>query len=200
MSRLLLLAGAIVLVLGSLVGASKLEENDAFCASCHRAPEVLYVSRAQAAQANPDDPPDLASRHTIIPARCVDCHRGDGSLAHRGAALALGARNTIVFLLGQDKEEGDTQLLWLPEASCLRCHGDVLTQESFEKHFHNLLPEYEDLPQVQSAPENRILCVDCHPAHEEGEILTGFIDDTVVFPQCEKCHRVWGKGPQKMGQ
>lgn len=194
-----LLVGAVVLVFAVLVGASKVEENDAFCASCHRAPEVRYVARARAAHLTPDDPSDLASRHAIIPARCVDCHRGDGSLVHRVTALALGARNAAQFVMGQG-EEGRTRLLWLPEASCTRCHADVLNQPSFEKHFHNLLPKYEDLPQVRSKPENRVLCVQCHPSHRKGEVLTGFIEDEVVFPVCEKCHQVWGKGPKRMGR
>ncbi len=186
---------ALVVLFGAGVGgASKIEENDAFCASCHRAPEVTYVARAQQALNAPDDAPDLASAHTPLPLRCVDCHRGDGSLLHRGASLALGARNGVLFITGRG-EEGETQLLWLPEASCQSCHRDVWSEEGFEKHFHNLLLEYHDLPQAKSTPENRILCVDCHPAHREGEALTGFIDEEVVFPVCEKCHRVWGKGP-----
>lgn len=192
----------IVVVMAAAVGVggvSKLEENDAFCASCHRAPEVAYVSRAAQAVDAPDNAPDLASAHAPVPMRCVDCHRGDGSLFHRGVSLALGARNATLFLLGRGTE-GTTRFLWLPETSCTACHADVWAEEGFEKHFHNLLPEYHALPQVVRAPTNRILCVRCHPAHRPGEALTGFVDEGVVLPVCETCHRVWGKGPQRMGR
>lgn len=197
MSRIFLVVGVALAAFVVLIGgASKIEENDGFCASCHRAPEVTYVSRARAALAQ-EDPVDLASRHTIIPARCVDCHRGDGSVVHRGVALALGARNVVVFLAGSGRE-GKTDLLWLPEASCNACHGDVLSEPGFERHFHNLLADYHDLPQVKSMAANRILCVNCHPAHKRAEALLGFVDEEVVFPVCEKCHRVWGRGPRKL--
>ncbi len=198
MSRILVVVGLVsAAAIGLIAGASRIEENDAFCASCHRAPEVLYVQRADQARTNTGDAADLASRHAAIPARCVDCHRGDNGIVHRSVSLALGARNAALFALGQGSE-GKTALLWLPEASCAACHTDVWSQEGFEKHFHNMLQEYHSLPQVKAKPTNRILCVDCHPAHAEAEALAGFIDKGVVFPVCEKCHQVWERGPRKL--
>jgi nitrate/TMAO reductase-like tetraheme cytochrome c subunit len=98
-----LVGGLIVVLLlfvGSLVTASELEERDEFCISCHRAPEVTYVERAQTAVTHPAT--DLASFHYADDShfRCVDCHRGDQSVAQRAAILWLAAKDTAVHFLG----------------------------------------------------------------------------------------------------
>ena len=199
--HVILWLGAVLLalvVVPALV-ISKVEEQDTFCRACHRPAEETFVARALTARAGEDAAVDLASGHAPAGVRCVDCHRGDQSPGHRIVSLALGARNTVIFLLGQD--DGDTlNVRGRPEASCRACHGDVLAQEGFEKHFHNLLPEFEALPAVQADPTNAVLCVDCHPAHVEAEPLLGFVEEVQVLPQCEKCHTVWGRGPRGLGK
>lgn len=159
-----LLAGLLVLVVGSLAGASKLEENDDFCTSCHLAPELVYHERSRTAP-TVDDPfelADLASFHYWDDAtfRCIDCHRGDDSLIHRGRVLALAAGDTFTWAAGRADEAvskgtvanvnpnlsewlGPDQFNRAPDilnAGCLKCHQAALTLVGFENHFHNKLP------------------------------------------------------------
>lgn len=195
-----LFLGVVLLSLAAVAAFSRVEENDAFCTACHLPAEDEYVRRAEAARAVPQSPVDLASRHATEGIPCVGCHRGTQSLSHRAAALGLGAWNAARFLAGnRGGKRSNLTARWLPEASCWTCHQEAIRVEAFEKHFHNMLPEYLALDQVVQNPENRILCGDCHPSHREGEVLIGFIEDAIVFPTCEKCHVVWERGPRGLG-
>ncbi|RMG88977.1 MAG: hypothetical protein D6706_22230 [Chloroflexi bacterium] len=161
---LFVLIGLIVFGVIGTLGASKLEERDSFCTSCHLAPEVTYVERTSSARMAEDvfNIPDLASFHywDNPDFRCVDCHRGDDSLAHRGRVLLLAASDTITFLTGradETLEKGNVpavnpnELPWhgpemynrapdILNAACEKCHQETLTLVGFENHFHNKLP------------------------------------------------------------
>src|ERR687896_161415 len=76
-----------------LAGVLKVEEQDAFCASCHTEPEVTYVQRAQAR------PVDLASLHADKEVPCILCHSGPG-LAGRLGALPTAAWDAVRFVAG----------------------------------------------------------------------------------------------------
>lgn len=193
------LAALLVVVAGlfSAVGAFTLaEEQDPLCAACHRPQEVLYVSRAEASRSG-SEAVDLAAAHAARGMACVACHRGNQSPRDRAATMYLGIRNAVAYLSG--RPAGLSALAReLEEASCWRCHGDVVEVPGFEKHFHNLLLEYAGLPQVAGRPENQLLCVDCHVSHAEAVGVPWFVVEGQVLPQCEKCHTVWGRGPQRM--
>jgi len=157
------LAVVIVVFVASIITASKLEERDAFCMSCHRPPEITYFNRAHEAISNDTAVSDLSSFHYAQndQFRCVDCHRGDQSIQQRADVLWLAAQDTAVQLLGmpdQTIEKGNIpnvnphQGAWQgPErysrtpdilnAGCLSCHQDTLTLVGFENHFHNKLPQ-----------------------------------------------------------
>jgi hypothetical protein len=159
---LAILFASIMLFGASILTASKLEERDEFCTSCHRTPEVTYFERAHEAMAN-TAVPDLASFHytTNNPFRCVDCHRGDQSLGQRTEILWLAAKDTAVHLLGTPDQtiekgnllapnphtgswQGPEQYSRTPAIlndGCLSCHQDALTLVGFENHFHNKLPQ-----------------------------------------------------------
>lgn len=158
------LAGLLGLTLAGGATVSRLEEHDPFCASCHRAPEVVYLERSISAAAAPDvtGVEDLASYHYWQGDgfRCIDCHRGDDSLPQRLHVLALAARDTVVFLVGEPDNaiekakaaaHGATGKVWLGSAQnnrtldilnagCRKCHQETLTLVGFENHFHNKLP------------------------------------------------------------
>ncbi len=187
---------ALLVTAAGLGAFSVVEGYDPFCASCHRLQEVTYVRRATEARQTAVAV-DLAARHAQVGLACVACHRGSQSLPDRATALLIGARNTWHFVRGIETG-GDPRALALSETSCWTCHADVVERPGFENHFHNLLPEYADLPQVRASPENLVRCVDCHVSHEEAPDFLGFVKDALVLPQCERCHTVWGRGPRQM--
>lgn len=220
---LILLGGLVLLALTSAAAVSLVEENDAFCATCHLNPERTYVDRARNVARSYDlaqerglagdslwetareAARDLASSHRAAALNCVACHRGDNSLGDRATALALGARNTLLYLTGQfDPDHSGAAQPGLVAASCLHCHveephqGGVVPGEenpvlidNFENHFHTYLfdPQY-----VERAT---IGCLDCHPSHLElPSIIPYFIDERrVVLPACVQCHVDVQEGP-----
>jgi hypothetical protein len=221
---IVILLGILALLgIGSAAGVSVAEEHDSFCATCHLNPERTYVNRAEAVgQASDlaqeqgatgmelwrigrDAARDLAGSHRARRLKCVACHRGDNGVGDRAVALALGARNTLFYLLGQyDLDHSGVANPDLVEASCLRCHLDKphlggvdagkenpVTIDSFENHFHSDLfdPQYVELATVS--------CLDCHPSHWEiPSIIPYFIDEEhVVWPACVQCHIDVQKGP-----
>jgi hypothetical protein len=195
----------VVIGVSSAITVSRLEENNTFCANCHTPLEVLYVR--QAAQASPESSPNLAAYHYAITTHedpslgivnCVACHRGNNGLLHRAVALSLGATNTVKWLLGDDGSDvaGHNRLEWLSNASCNRCHSNVISPREFENHFHFYLPEYNRDLRVRANAANRLYCSDCHVSHRDIPQELDFLADEVVFPACKQCHVVWGRGPQ----
>ncbi len=202
--RLLLVLVGILTLIGLLsIGTiSSLEEQDRFCASCHMVPERTYYNRAQFALAGVIPLEDLASAHYVIPSsqqdprdfRCIDCHRGNEGVIHRGTAITLGARDAAIYLLGQPDQAIEKTHIEVPQLltdSCIKCHADSLLVVGFQNHFHNKLPaaqklllQGEALKLPDSIPadqveiyqsvldaglttieETDLRCVDCHLAH-----------------------------------
>ncbi len=204
---------------------SKLEEQDAFCVACHLAPEQTYVLRSQMALQEAGALMDLASDHYRVSEtafRCIDCHRGDDSPAHRFQTFTLGARDALIWLSGQADEtieKGTASDPALLEASCLKCHLKTLVELGFNNHYHNQLPQALLAEQAGLEPveppgglsgdlfirlgesNTTLTCLACHQAHvsiPDGE-LTLFMDvDNVLLPACEQCHRETGAGPQNL--
>ncbi len=218
----ILIAGLLAGLIPAIV-VSHLEEDNRFCASCHRPSEVRYVNQAE--QATPDYSPNLAAFHYAVTVRgeweeeeddeeefyqspggatrrvvnCVACHRGDQSLRHRAIALTLGARNTVKWLLGDEGTQavGRSRFDWLPNASCTRCHEEAIDDQDFENHYHFYLPEYNADPVVRAdADANALYCSDCHVSHRDIPQELDFLSEEIVFPACDRCHIVWQRGPQ----
>ena len=228
--RLAPLAGlALVSVLALAAGltVSQLEERDAFCISCHTAPEQTYYDRARAALTVSGPFADLSSAHYGMETtfRCIDCHRGNGELVHRIATLGLGARDTAIWLSGQADESIEKTELVAPgllTSACTGCHTEALLEVGFNNHFHNKLPEAYALwsggqplqrpPDAPDLPEASLVlvpsptgvqCVDCHRAHIElpGSELQGYLDlASTVYPACVRCHEEAGHGPLELAQ
>ncbi|MBX3062417.1 MAG: multiheme c-type cytochrome [Anaerolineae bacterium] len=150
------LAAFLVLVLLGGVGfvtASVLEEQDAFCTSCHTVPETTYFNRAYIALDHPSEPVnDLATSHYIAaqqeggePFKCINCHRGDASPGHRVSTLTLAGRDAIIYLLGRENpaiEKVNIAEAWLPNAACVSCHTEtLLALKGIDNHFHTHLPQ-----------------------------------------------------------
>jgi nitrate/TMAO reductase-like tetraheme cytochrome c subunit len=214
----------LVLGAGGFVTASLLEEHDSFCIACHTAPESAYYDRAHlaldmgVATANV---PDLASAHYTLSKEhnkpdftCINCHRGDSSLANRMQTLALGGRDALIFVTGKGNptlEKGKIAEGFLPDAACVSCHADtMLTVNGQANHFHNALPQTSKLiangaqwivpPDAQGnkdellsearTVETTVTCLSCHVAHKTipNGSATTFTQEDVVKLECQKCH------------
>ena len=194
------LAVGVILAVLPAAFVSVAEERNSFCTSCHLGPEQTFYERALVKSRN--DATDLASAHAAAGVNCVGCHRGDQGLRDRLVALALGARNTAKFVIGQyDPNHSKVVVLSLLDDSCRRCHiahpelggvkpGQVnrVMIQGFDNHFHALLFD----PKIRTS----VTCTSCHPAHLESFPELQFIErDTVVLPACERCHQETGRGP-----
>ncbi len=191
------------LFVASIVTASKLEEHDEFCTSCHRPPEVTYFDRAHEAMGN-TAVSDLASFHYADNNQfhCVDCHRGDQSFKQRGQILWLAAKDTAVHFLGDPDQtiekgnvpapnphagswQGPERYSRTPDIlndGCLSCHQDALTLVGFENHFHNKLPQ----AQLAYAQTKRLNFPEGWPG-EAGSPALLVPEETVLT--CLDCHR-----------
>ena len=104
-----------MLVIGftAVTTASKLEDHDQFCASCHMQPEVAYEKRAQLVVHSKVSTTDLASQHYVTsesqlakqPFRCIDCQRGDQILGDRATELLIGANDLVIYFAGTPKPD-----------------------------------------------------------------------------------------------
>lgn len=185
--RPLQIAGLIVVVVlllaaGSGVEAAHLENRDSFCASCHSEPESTYVNRSVASA-----PVDLASFHTAKGVRCIDCHSGKG-LGGRISALTLGARDLTHYMTGNYTQPAP-QTRPITDAQCTKCHEDVLSVQSFNNHFHELLPKWQELS------PNAATCVSCHESHvTDGSSDVAFLNESRTTQVCQACHTFAGEG------
>ncbi len=182
------LVALLLLAAGGIAAATYVEQDDAFCASCHTEPESTYVAHAVETLTMPPGA-DLASFHAVAtePVRCIDCHGGEGALG-RGRALALAAWDAAKFATNRFHQPA-MPMSPLPDSACTKCHADSVVRKGFENHFHNKLSD-------EKAPE--ILCVRCHTAHKPGEERESYVTRSVAFEQCNFCHQQMGKGPHDL--
>ncbi len=226
----------VLLVILSGIGfvtASALEDQDNFCISCHTVPEVTYYNRAYLSLDHPDvTVSDLATAHYHLsqqngktPFACIDCHRGDAGLTNRVAAIALGARDALIYVTGhEDPTIEKTQLAegWLANASCVGCHtSTLLNVTGFNNHYHTKLMQaatlranggqnviggdLTTLPNQSQAVADwtrtvnvNLDCTSCHIAHKTvtNGTATQFVDTHIEAAACVSCHVVAGQGPQ----
>jgi len=212
----------LILFMTPPVVVSSLEEKDSFCASCHTAPETTYYDRAHPDPSQGMPSKDLASFHYAATGntfRCIDCHRGSGSLPHRIQTLALGLKDTVIWISGQGDESIEKLTTGEPglvEASCLKCHTASLLVAGFNNHFHNMMPAAYQAWQaggVITAPQDGseadtsqlhpsdtgVTCLDCHQAHRHlpGSEFQYYLDvPGAVYPACVACHQDVQQGPQ----
>jgi predicted CXXCH cytochrome family protein len=169
-----------------LFAATKLEENDAFCASCHTEPETTYVARS--VEARFGKPVDLASAHAAVPeaVRCIDCHSDEGARGRLGA-LMLGAEDAARWVSGMARQPGITTAP-LSDGHCLKCHAPVLTNESFDGHYHRLMPRWRVVAAEQGTPYAG--CVGCHSSHTtDGSAQAEYVRQQRAQQVCDQCHR-----------
>ena len=186
MSRIFAIAAvaAVLLVTAGAGGVAyglSLEEHSDFCASCHTEPESTYVARARQ-----PIPPDLASVHAAKNVRCIDCHGGAPPL-DRLAGLSQGAHDYLLYLSGNYHHPAVTTNP-LPDANCVKCHGDLFASRAIQNHWHYYLPAWQRALGARAAS-----CVTCHNSHTtaQGSVVK-FVPDTRINPICQSCHLFQG--------
>ena len=210
----------------SFATATVLEDQDTFCISCHTVPETTYYNRAYISLDHPNqDVTDLATAHYHLsqtgnktPFSCIDCHRGDQSLLSRVAAIALGAKDTLVYVVGRENTKIETmpsltETDWLSNSACISCHTAALldTSNGLGNHFHTKLPQVAALRNTGSSPSTvsdskwgqpvdnvNLQCTSCHVAHKTAPAGSAkmFIDSQYEAEACVTCHKVAHEGPQ----
>ena len=168
--------------------SDRLEQNDAFCTSCHL---------PSGAPLHEDNAGDFVARPAVSLAvahaaagndarrdgafRCIDCHGGTG-FAGRARVKALSLRDAAIYLTGDFAEpEG---MNWpLRDADCRKCHARFAggPAESWEApKFHALSVHNRELG---------VSCVTCHLAHERGGLADrNFLHPEPVRSACVRCH------------
>jgi hypothetical protein len=175
------LAVALALASGAFLAAAHLEEDDAFCASCHSEPESTYFERTQTEHV------DLASAHHAENVRCIDCHSGPG-MTGRVGALLLGAADLAKWVAGQAAQPA-LLLQPIPDANCIKCHSAVAQTRKFTEHFHAFLSQWQT---TDAAADT---CVSCHSAHTtDGSVEIGFLERERTLNVCQHCHSAAGEG------
>jgi hypothetical protein len=196
--RALFLAVAVA-VLGAPLGwwaSDQLEQNDAFCTSCHLpSGEPLHADKAADFSSRPAV--SLAVAHAVAgnrahpdgAFRCIDCHGGT-DLAGRARVKALSLRDAAIYLTGRFEEPRGMD--WpLRDEDCRRCHASF--RSSSEAAESGGTPRFHALP-----VHNRklgVTCVTCHLAHERGGLAElNFLHPAPVRAECVRCHPELGEG------
>jgi predicted CXXCH cytochrome family protein len=168
---LIVIAGA-----GGTAYAIQLENQEGFCASCHTQPETLYFQ-----QSLENNSQNLAAFHSTKQVRCIDCHSGGGPLG-RGVGLMQGAQDLMAYESGHFHSPA-VSLNTLSDDSCTKCHADVVSQQTFNNHFHYFLTRW------QAVDPKAAHCVDCHSAHPTGaDPQQQFLTAAPVQQVCQDCH------------
>ncbi len=181
LAALVLAVLGIIAMSGGTAYAIQLENQDGFCASCHTQPETQYYHQALA-----KDGASLAGFHAQKDVRCIDCHSGGGPVG-RVEGLSQGARDLLAYYSGHYQTPAVTTNP-LGDGSCTKCHGDAMTQRTFNNHFHFFLARW------QSVDPNAAHCVDCHTSHPSAPAAQQYLDSTAVRTVCGECHNALGAG------
>lgn len=183
--KMAIVIGAL-LVLGTVGGvtAMTLENNDAFCASCHSEPETTFFQRESAA------PSDLASWHNAKEqTNCIDCHSGKGLVPGRINSLLLGAKDLLIWVSGRAQQPAP-QTVPIGDENCLKCHSDYAALKTMKNHYHILFESW------QTKDRKAATCVSCHQGHNNttSDSTLAFLDRQATTQVCESCHTFSGEG------
>ncbi len=159
---------------GGMVVTDYLEQNNAFCISCHLHEQKFTDYHPVGGRLL-----TLAAAHNVAkkqPVKCIDCHIG-ATFGDKVIIKALAARDTIAYLLGAFQEP-DHLRYPLGDRTCLKCHPDGGRNPAEEQAFHNT-PAHLNMP---------IGCTQCHAVHPRASADTRFLRREVVQPLCDSCH------------
>ncbi len=187
----ILAAVFVVLAASGFSFAATKESNDVFCGSCHTQPESTYLQRSTAAQNV-----DLASYHTPLKTRCIDCHSGEGVIGRISAEI-MGAENAFRWYTGTAIQPAPLTHP-IGDGNCMKCHSQVTQQgyvpnnpalaqlgDSENGHWHLLLSQW------RLVSSNAARCVDCHGGHTtNGDPKILYLNEQQLTGVCQSCHQV----------
>lgn len=169
----------LLIAVGGTAYSINLENHDAFCASCHTQPETKFVQ-----EESDTSSASLAAFHAGKEVRCIDCHSGAGALG-RAVGLMQGGQDLIAYASGRYHNPAITTNP-IQDPSCIKCHGETMTRQTFDNHFHVFLPRW------QAMDSNAAHCVDCHASHGTATADQGYLIQAAVEPVCQRCHQTLG--------
>ncbi len=185
MRRLIFAAGIAVigssaLAISGIGVALGLENQDAFCASCHTQPEATYYQRSIQTRAA-----DLAAFHAKKETHCIDCHSASGTFG-RAHGLTQGAHDLANFIRGAYHAPAITTNP-LGDDACVKCHTKIYERpkgagKAGTNHYHSYLLEW------QTAEPGAASCVNCHAPHTVESENLRFLNQGQVGKLCEECH------------
>ncbi len=168
--------------------SDQLEQDDAFCTSCHLS-EGRPLHEAKLAAFRERPAPSLAAAHgaagneahTGGRFRCIDCHGGSGFLG-RARVKLLSVKDALWYAAGRFEEP--ERMTWpLRDEDCSHCHSSFAESEASAEPnplFHQLAVHNHELG---------VACVACHVSHPSGGLADRFfLHPQAVRAQCASCH------------
>ena len=169
-----LLAIGFVSFIAAMEVTDHLEEDNHFCIACHLHEEIFknFITDTPQLVA-------LAGAHLHKgEVKCIDCHIG-ATHSDKLIIKAIAGWDTVQYFVG-NVSEPDHLRFPLGDRMCLKCHTDGGQSRTRTGAFHNY-----------STHRNlRFACAACHQSHPTREATTFFLDQAVVRPICQECHRV----------
>lgn len=161
----------------------QVENDDAFCASCHVEPKTTYYR----ASLTPDRAETLAAFHAGVDTRCIDCHSRRW-IPGRLWAQWGGLQNALAFRSG-DYTAPAVTIRPIGDSGCAKCHSDLSWVIERPGHYHS--PWLRRAWQAAGGPANT--CDACHPSHEPvAPKIDQFMDANHIETQCDACHEAIG--------
>ena len=162
---------------------TRIESNDAFCASCHVEPETTYYL----ASLDLEQAQTLAVFHAGAQTHCIDCHSRKWIPGRLWASFG-GMSNWVAFVTDQYRSPSVTTRP-VGDQGCSKCHSDLTWISERPGHYHS--PRLRQRWQAEGGPDNT--CEACHPSHEPiASADTRFMDNERIEEQCEACHEATG--------
>lgn len=169
-----LIAFGFVSFVASVEVTDHLEEDNRFCISCHLHEQILENFMT--------DTPQLVAlsgaHHHKGEVKCIDCHIG-ATLTDKVIIKAIAGWDTVQYFVGNFKEPEHLRFP-LGDRTCLKCHPDGGQSQTRTGAFHN----------YSTHRNMRFECVVCHQSHPVRDPSTFFLEQAIVRPVCQECHKV----------
>lgn len=211
---LAMLLGSGAIGLSTLAWVHKLEEDNAFCNSCHVGGKPLHTRQyLQVSQGNGHS---LGAAHNTRvrdeggrrrDMRCIDCHKGV-SLPENAHFHWVAFRDFVVYLAGQGEEPKKLSRP-IPDVNCTTgCHTRITGGKFHQYRAHQgsmnvLCSECHTVHRPGDGPartipaESKSFCARCHPGLSDKVLrAAGVIPDPEVIPAGAKPGgNGWGADP-----
>ena len=149
-----------------------LEQDNRFCIACHLHKEIFDNFLASTPLVT------MAGAHQHKgEIKCIDCHIG-ATVADKLIVKGIAGWDTVRYFLGDFKEPDHLEHP-LGDRTCLKCHTDGGQSKTRAAAFHN----------DRNHRNMRFECITCHQSHPTRDPATLFLEQTVVRPVCQGCHK-----------